>query len=76
MQHQHCRGVSSFSCQDDSFEAAYQSEWIPNSPIKFASFGKDGNGYSPDDKDGQGLNGMDHVLHSLIVMRKPRHSRY
>ena len=53
----------------------YQSKVVPNPPVKLASLGEDGNGHGPRDEDGQGLNGMDHVLRALIVMRERDHGR-
>ena len=56
--------------------AAYQSEVVPNPPIELASLGEESDDHGPGDKDGQGLNSVNDILGTLIVLRKPSHEKY
>ena len=56
--------------------AAYQSEVVPYPPIEFACLGEDSNDHGPGNKDGQGLNSMNDILDTLVVLRKASHEKY
>lgn len=56
--------------------AAYQSEVVPNPPIEFASLGEESNDHGPGNKDGQGLESMNDILSTLIVLRKWSHEKF
>lgn len=58
------------------YAAPAQSEVVPNPPIEFTSFGEESNDHGPGNKDGQGLNSMNDILGTLIVLREPSHEKY